>query len=82
MAASTREAIECIRAGLATPSLVMPFMEPSLPYYDSIRDTSEFIELVADQTHRESMRPWGYLGAILFSIASRLENSFSLIKGF
>jgi hypothetical protein len=26
----------------------MPFLEPFLPYYDSVRDSPEFIELLAE----------------------------------
>lgn len=48
MAGSTAGAVECIRKGLAGPSLVMPFMEPYLPYYESIRDEPAFIELLSE----------------------------------
>ena len=48
MAAATSAAVECIRAGLAAPSLVMPFVEPYLPYYDSMRNEAEFVDLLAD----------------------------------
>ena len=48
MAAATAAAVQCIRTGLVEPSLVMPFMEPYLPYYDSIRDEAEFVDLLAD----------------------------------
>lgn len=48
MAAAISAAVECIREGLVEPSFVMPFMEPFLPYYDSIRDESEFIALLND----------------------------------
>jgi TolB-like protein len=48
MAGATAAAVECIRTGLAEPSLVMPFMEPFLPYYDSMRDEPEFVELLAE----------------------------------
>jgi hypothetical protein len=47
MAGVAAAAGECIRAGLAEPSYVMPFLEPLLPYYDSVRDSPEFIELLA-----------------------------------
>ncbi len=47
MASSTQAAVECIKTGLEEPSLVMPFMEPYLPYYDSMRDDPEFVELLA-----------------------------------
>jgi TolB-like protein/DNA-binding winged helix-turn-helix (wHTH) protein len=48
MAAATSAAVECIRAGLAAPSLVMPFVEPYLPYYDSMRNEAEFVDLLAE----------------------------------
>jgi hypothetical protein len=48
MAGATAAAVECIRTGLAEPSMVMPFLEPFLPYYDSIRDEPEFVELLVD----------------------------------
>jgi hypothetical protein len=48
MAGATAAAVECIRTGLVEPSYVMPFMEPFLPYYDSIRDEPEFVEMLAD----------------------------------
>ena len=48
MAGATDAAVQCIRAGLAEPSWVMPFLEPYLPYYDSIREQPAFIELVVE----------------------------------
>jgi TolB-like protein len=48
MAGATAAAVECIRTGLAEPSLVMPFLEPFLPYYDSMRDEPVFVDLLAD----------------------------------
>jgi hypothetical protein len=45
MAKASAAAVECIRDALAEPSYVMPFVEPYLPYYDSIRGDPEFIEL-------------------------------------
>ena len=48
MARATTAAVECIRTGLAEPSFVMPFLEPFLPYYDSMRDEPEFVALLAD----------------------------------
>jgi len=48
MAGSTTLAVECIRTGLARPSYVMPFIDPFLPYFDSIRDEPEFVELLAE----------------------------------
>ena len=46
LAAAASAAVECIRSGLIEPSLVMPFLEPFLPYYDSIRSEPEFAELL------------------------------------
>jgi len=48
IAGATENAVQCIRAGLAEPSSVMPFLEPFLPYYDSTRDEPAFAELLAD----------------------------------
>lgn len=47
MAAATSAAVECIRSGLVEPSRVMPFLEPFLPYYDSIRNEPAFVALLA-----------------------------------
>jgi hypothetical protein len=48
MAAASAAAVDCIRKGLSEPSLVMPFMEAYLPYYDSIRGEPEFVALLAE----------------------------------
>ncbi len=48
MAGATAAAVECIRTALAEPSFVMPFLEPFLPYYDSMRDEPEFVDLLGD----------------------------------
>ncbi len=48
MAHATTSAIECIRTGLVEPSDVIPFIEPFLPHYDSMRDEPEFVELLAE----------------------------------
>lgn len=48
MIAATRTAVDCIREGLAEPSDVTPFLEPYLPFYDSIRHEPEFTEMLAD----------------------------------
>jgi TolB-like protein len=48
IAGAADAAVECIRIGLAEPSEVMPFMEPYLPYYDSIRDEPAFVDLIAE----------------------------------
>jgi TolB-like protein len=48
MAGAPAAAVACIRTALAEPSFVMPFMEPFLPYYDSLRDEPIFVELLTD----------------------------------
>jgi len=48
MIEATHATVKCIRDGLKEPSLVMPFLEPYLPYYDSLRDKPEFIEMLAE----------------------------------
>lgn len=48
MIAETQAAVNCIREGLEEPSHVTPFLEPYLPFYDSIRDQPEFIAMVAE----------------------------------
>ena len=56
MAAASSAAIECIRAGLAEPSLVMPFVEPFLPYYDSMREEPAFAALLAEIQRQQGKR--------------------------
>ena len=48
MAGAAEAAVTCLRTGLSEPSRVMPFLEPYLPYYDSIRDEAVFVELLAE----------------------------------
>ena len=48
IAGITSAAVECIRTGLAKPSDVMPFMEPFLPYYDAMRQSPEFVDMLAE----------------------------------
>jgi hypothetical protein len=48
MAGAAEAAVRCLREGLEEPSLVMPFLEPELPFYDPIRDEPVFIELVEE----------------------------------
>ena len=50
MAGAAEAAVKCIREGLAEPSGIMPFFEPYLPYYDSVRDDPAFVELVEELT--------------------------------
>jgi len=46
VAKATEAAVKCIRGALIEPSNALPFQEPFLPYYDSIRGEPEFIELL------------------------------------
>ena len=48
MIEATHAAVECIEDGLKEASLMMPFMEPYLPYYDSLRGKPEFIEMLVE----------------------------------
>jgi len=48
MAAAAADAVACLRDAFAEPSRAIPFLEPLLPYYDSIRETPEFRSLLAD----------------------------------
>ncbi|MDO8861637.1 winged helix-turn-helix domain-containing protein [Haliea sp. E1-2-M8] len=47
--AAVTATLECLRSALEEPSRVMPFIEPYLPYYDSIREDTRFIEFFADR---------------------------------
>jgi len=40
--------VKCIRDGLEQASLMAPFLEPYLPFYDLIRNEPEFIEMLTD----------------------------------
>lgn len=48
MTGSTHAAIRCIRDGLTEASYVMPFWEPYLPFYDSLRNEPEFADMLVD----------------------------------
>jgi len=48
MAGATEAAVVCIRAALVERSLAFPYLEPFLPYYDSVRDDPLFVELLAE----------------------------------
>ena len=48
MGGAAEAAVKCIRDGLEEPSVIVPFFEPLLPYYDGIRDDPAFIELVEE----------------------------------
>jgi len=50
IATAAAAAVDCLRSGLAEPSQAMPFIEPLLPYYDSIREDPRFVEFVAGLT--------------------------------
>lgn len=45
---ATHAAVKCIRDGLEEASYIAPFLEPYLPFYDSLRDELEFIEMLVD----------------------------------
>ena len=48
LAGAASAAVDCLRSGLAEPSQVMPFIEPFLPYYDSLRNDPVFVEFLAE----------------------------------
>lgn len=48
MIAATQAAVKCILDGLNEPSHVTPFLEPYLPFYDSIREQPEFIDMLVE----------------------------------
>lgn len=48
MAGAVAASVECLTAALAAPSLVMPFIEPFLPYYDPIRGDARFARFLTD----------------------------------
>lgn len=48
MAAAVAATVECLRSALAEPSQAIHFIEPFLPYYDSIRDDPQFVVLLAE----------------------------------
>jgi TolB-like protein len=56
IAGAAEAAVECIREGLEEPSRVMPFLEPKLSFYDSIRDAPVFVELVEELDREASTR--------------------------
>lgn len=45
MSGAAAAAVGCLRSALAEPSDVVPFIEPFLPYYDSVREDPGFLEL-------------------------------------
>lgn len=48
MAAAAPAAVECLRSALAEPSKVVAFIEPFLPYYDSLRTDPGFADLLLE----------------------------------
>lgn len=48
MAAAVAAAIECLQSAFAQPSQAMPFLEPFLPYYDSMRDDPRFVAFLGE----------------------------------
>jgi hypothetical protein len=47
MAAAVAAAIECLEEGFVEPSLMAPFVEPFLPYYDPIRSDPAYVRFMA-----------------------------------
>ena len=43
---ATTATVKCIRDGFEQASFMHPFLEPYLPFYDSMRDEPEFIEML------------------------------------
>lgn len=58
LANAASAAVECLRAGIAKPSRVTPFLEPLLAYYNGIRDSEAFRELLAE------LQAEGWLGSV------------------
>lgn len=52
MAGSVTESVECLEEGVTNPSNIVPFIEPSLPHYDAIRESAEFQSLIRDMQNR------------------------------
>jgi len=48
IAGATTEATKCLRTYFVKPSNAMPFMDPYLPFFDSMRDDPQFLELMSD----------------------------------
>ena len=45
MAGLSSETVECLREALKQPSFALHFIEPEMPFYDSVRDDPEFVQL-------------------------------------
>ncbi len=48
MSGAKAATLSCLRAALTRPSMAVNYLEPLLPYYDSIRQSPEFVELMAE----------------------------------
>jgi TolB-like protein len=48
MAGAVAAAVDCLRTAFTVPSMAHPFLEPYLPYYDSIREDPAFRGLLAE----------------------------------
>ncbi len=48
MIEATAATVKCIRDALLQASFMHPFLEPYLPFYDSIRNEPEFIEMLSE----------------------------------
>jgi len=48
IAGATTEATKCLRTYFLKPSYAMPFMDPYLPFFDSMRDDPQFLELMSE----------------------------------
>lgn len=46
MTADSSATVTCLRDGLLEPSLVAPFYEPYLPFYDRVRESPEFVQML------------------------------------
>lgn len=53
MVAATDAAVQCIEEGLKQATLIMPFWEPYLPFYDAIRDQPQFIAMLTRIDNRQ-----------------------------
>ena len=58
MIEATTAAVKCIRDGLVQASLMHPFLEPYLPFYDSIREEPEFIEMLTEIDGNRPSSKW------------------------
>lgn len=48
MATAASAALDCLRSEFEEPSWAHPFIEPFLPFYDSIRNDPQYVELLAE----------------------------------